>query len=83
MDETYIRTRPKTGYLYRAVDKQGDTVDSLFQTTRGIAAAMAIFPFFRKAVVTCAPQFPQRITLDATSRVTGECGGFVEGTDAG
>ena len=21
MDETYIQTRPKTGYLYRAVDK--------------------------------------------------------------
>jgi transposase-like protein len=33
------------GYLYRAVDKQGKTVDSLFQTGRGIAAAMA---FFRK-----------------------------------
>lgn len=24
MDETYIQTRPKTGCLYRAVDKQGD-----------------------------------------------------------
>ena len=46
MDETYIQTWPKTGYLYRAVDKQGKTVESLFQTTRGIAPAMA---FFRKA----------------------------------
>jgi hypothetical protein len=45
VDETYIHTRPKMGYLYRAVDKQGKTVDSLFQTGRGIAAAMA---FFRK-----------------------------------
>jgi hypothetical protein len=31
VDETYIQTRPKTGYLYRAVDKEGKTVDSLFQ----------------------------------------------------
>ena len=23
VDETYIHTRPKTGYLYRAVDKEG------------------------------------------------------------
>ena len=44
MDETYIQTRPTTGYLYRAVDKQGKTVESLFQTSRGIAAAMAFFP---------------------------------------
>jgi hypothetical protein len=43
VDETYIHTRPKMGYLYRAVDKQGTTVDSLFQTGRGIAAAMAFF----------------------------------------
>ena len=43
MDETYIRGQPKTGYLDRAVDKQGKIVESLFQTERGIAAAMA-FP---------------------------------------
>ena len=41
VDETYIRARPKTGYFYRAVDKQGKMVESLFQTSRGIAAAMA------------------------------------------
>ena len=61
LDETHIQSRPKTGYLYRAVDKQGKTVESLFQTTRGISAAMA---FFRKAVATCAPRFPRKITLD-------------------
>ena len=37
VDETYIRTRPRTGYLYRADDKQGKTVESLLQTQRGIA----------------------------------------------
>jgi transposase-like protein len=61
VDETYIHTRPKMGYLYRAVDKQGKTVDSLFQTGRGIAAAMA---FFRKALAFCAPRWPRKITLD-------------------
>jgi len=61
VDETYIRTRPKTGYLYRAVDKQGKTVDSLFQAGRGIAAAMA---FFRKALTSSAPRWPRKITLD-------------------
>jgi transposase-like protein len=61
VDETYIRTRPKTGYLYRAVDKEGMTVESLFHPGRGITAAMA---FFRKAVASCAPRWPRKITLD-------------------
>jgi transposase-like protein len=52
VDETHIRTRSKTGYLYRAVDKQEKTVESLFETRRGIAAAMALF---RKTVASSAP----------------------------
>jgi transposase-like protein len=61
VDETYIRTRPKTGYLYRAVDKEGKTVESLFHPGRGVTAAMA---FFRKAVASCAPRWPRKIMLD-------------------
>jgi transposase-like protein len=61
VDETFIHTRPKMGYLYRAVDKDGKTVDSLFQVVRGIAAAMAIF---HKALASCAPRWPRKITLD-------------------
>ncbi len=61
MDETYMQNRPRTGYMYWAVDKQGKTVESLFQTQRGIAAAMASF---RKAVGACAPRWPPKITLD-------------------
>jgi transposase-like protein len=64
VDETYIHTRPKTGCLYRAVDKQSKTVDSLFQTGRGIPAAMA---FFRKALMSFAPRWPRKITLDGHS----------------
>ena len=40
VEEIYIRTRTKTGYPYRADDKQGKAEESLFQTQRGIAAAM-------------------------------------------
>ena len=61
VDETYIQTQPRTGYLSRAVDKQRKTVESVFQTSRGIASAMA---FFRKAVASCAPRWPRKIELD-------------------
>jgi len=61
VDETFIHVRPKMGYLYRAVDKDGRTVDWLFQIGRGIAAAMA---FFRKALASCAFRWPRKITLD-------------------
>ncbi|MHB1872168.1 MAG: IS6 family transposase [Steroidobacteraceae bacterium] len=61
VDATYIQTRPKTGYLYRAIDKQGETVGSLFQAQRGIAAAMA-FP--RKAAASSASRWPRKSTLD-------------------
>jgi transposase-like protein len=49
------------GYLYRAVDKDGKTVDSLFQISRGVAAAMA---FFRSAVETSGSRWPRKITMD-------------------
>ncbi|MHB1872177.1 MAG: DDE-type integrase/transposase/recombinase [Steroidobacteraceae bacterium] len=61
VDEPYIWTRPKTGHLYRAVDKQGKTVESLFDTRRGIAAAMA---FLRKAMASSAPRWPRKVALD-------------------
>lgn len=51
----------KGHFLYRAVDKYGKTVDFLFRTDRGIAAAQA---FFRKALSTCLPRWPRKITLD-------------------
>jgi transposase-like protein len=39
VDETYIPIKAKWHYLYRAVDKQGKTVDFLLRRDRGIAAA--------------------------------------------
>ncbi len=76
VDETYIRTRPRTGYPYRAVDKQGKTVESLFQTQRGIAAAVAFFS--ARQLHPTRPGGPARSLWMGTSRVTGHCAGCVE-----
>ena len=37
MDETYVKVKGEWRYLYRAVDKQGQTVDFLLSKTRGKA----------------------------------------------
>ena len=41
MDETYIKLNGKWVYLYRAVDKAGDTVDFLLRAKRAAVAAKA------------------------------------------
>jgi putative transposase len=46
VDETYIKLNGKWVYLYRAVDKFGDTIDFLLRARRDAIAAKA---FFRKA----------------------------------
>jgi transposase-like protein len=61
VDETYVQIRGRWCYLYRAVDKQGRTVDFLLRRDRGIAAAQA---FFRKALHTNGGRRPRTITLD-------------------
>src|ERR1700676_1050540 len=47
MDETYIKVQGQWKYLYRAVDKEGDTVDFLFRAHRDKAAAQR---YFAKAI---------------------------------
>ena len=49
MDETYIKVKGIWKYLYRAVDKEGKTVDFLLTAKRDKAAAMR---FFAKAMQT-------------------------------
>ena len=61
VDETYILVKGQWCYLYRAVDKQGRTVDFLLRQDRGIAAAQA---FFRKAFASHPNRPPQKVTLD-------------------
>jgi len=59
VDETYIRVHGRWTYLYRAVDKQGQTVDFLLSEHRDIAAAKR---FFTRAVEQHGT--PETITLD-------------------
>ena len=45
VDETYIKVKGKDGYLYRAVDSTGQTIDFLLTAKRDTEAAKR---FFRK-----------------------------------
>ncbi len=47
MDETYIQVKGQWKYLYRAVDKDGQTIDFLLTARRDKKAALR---FFKKAV---------------------------------
>jgi putative transposase len=43
MDETYVKVKGVWKYLYRAIDKQGKTVDFLLTAKRDMAAAKCFF----------------------------------------
>ena len=60
VDETYVKIRGKWVYLYRAVDREGNTVDFRLSPKRDVTAAKA---FFRKALKTQG-RAPKSITLD-------------------
>ena len=59
MDETYIKVKGVWKYLYRAVDKEGKTVDFLLTAQRDKAAAMRFFDKAMKA--SCVPE---KVTMD-------------------
>ena len=59
MDETYIKVKGVWKYLYRAVDKEGKTIDFLLTAKRDKAAAMR---FFDKAME--ANGIPEKVTMD-------------------
>ena len=59
VDETYIKVRGQWVYLYRAVDKQGHTVDFLLSKRRDVVAAKR---FFSRATKQYGA--PRVITLD-------------------
>src|SRR5260370_24285600 len=60
MDETYIKVRGQWVYLYRAVDKAGQTVDFFLSPNRDVNAAKS---FLRSAMKRT--RVPTKITLDA------------------
>jgi transposase-like protein len=65
MDETYVKIKGKSAYLYRAVDKAGHTIDFLLTPTRDQDAAAA---FLRKAILTQG--LPEKITIDKSGSNT-------------
>jgi len=65
MDETYIKIRGKWKYLYRAVDKYGDTIDFLLRAKRDKVAAKA---FFKKAIRENGK--PEKVNIDKSGSNT-------------
>ena len=61
VDETYIKVKGRWTYLYRAVDKTGQTIDFLLSAKRDAAAAKR---FFRKALAQPHTVNPRTITVD-------------------
>ena len=59
MDETYIKVKGKWVYLYRAVDKEGNTVDFMLSEHRDEPAARA---FFEKSIGSSG--IPNKVTMD-------------------
>jgi putative transposase len=61
MDETYIRIKGEWRYLYRAVDKHGQTIDFLLTEQRDQEAALR---FQKKAIRRHG--VPEKITIDGS-----------------
>ena len=58
-DETYIKVKGQWKYLYRAVDKEGNTIDYLLTAKRDMKAAKR---FFKKAIGS--NEAPEKINID-------------------
>jgi putative transposase len=65
VDETYIKIKGQWRYLYRAVDRDGQTIDFLLTARRDKKAALR---FFRKAVRQHG--LPDKVTIDKSGANT-------------
>ena len=65
MDETYIKVQGKWTYLYRAVDKEGKTIDFMLSKNRDTEAARS---FFAKAIGSNG--LPEKVTIDKSGANT-------------
>jgi transposase-like protein len=65
LDETYVKIKGKWAYLYRGVDKEGQTIDFLLTPNRDQAAAEA---FLRKAIRH--QRLPEKSTIDQSGANT-------------
>jgi putative transposase len=78
MDETYVRVKGRSQYLYRAVDRAGATVDFLLAAMRDRKAALR---FLRKAIKRNGT--PEKITIDKSGRNTAAIESHNAETEAG
>jgi putative transposase len=87
VDETYLKVKGKWCYLYRAIDREGNLVDSMLSATRDMAAAQR---FFRStlSVVDRAPgqvtsdghdSYPRAIQEVLGQKVEHRCSAFLNG----
>ena len=60
VDETYVRVHGKWCYLYRAIDRDGNLVDSMLSEKRDMEAAKRFFKQARDVV----DHAPERVTTD-------------------
>jgi putative transposase len=60
VDETYVRVKGKWCYLYRAVDKDGNLVDSMLSKRRDMVAVKRFF----KQAKDVVGHAPERVTTD-------------------
>jgi putative transposase len=70
LDETYIKIRGEDRYWYRAVDKQGNTVDFLLAAKRDRRAAQR---FFTRAVKN---RLPKIVNIDKSGANTAGIGDY-------
>ena len=64
VDETYVKVKGKWSYLYRAMDREGNLVDSLLSATRDMNAAQRLF----RGALSVINQAPIQVTTDGTIR---------------
>src|SRR3954468_9766738 len=60
VDETYLKVKGKWCYLYRAIDREGNLVDSMLSATRDMNAAQRFFRSARSMVNSA----PTQVTTD-------------------
>ena len=72
MDETYVKVGGEWKYLYRAVDRLGQTVDFLLTARRDVAAARR---FFERAIDL--HDAPEKVTIDKSGANTAAVNGLI------
>src|SRR4051812_10191070 len=60
VDETYLKVKGRWCYLYRAIDHEGNLVDSMLSATRDRAAAQRFF----RSTLSVADEAPEQVTTD-------------------